>query len=263
MIELTALRDYEDELGNTISSPTEFAKNITVKFRGENNRVVVDPEAKITRLDLVFDCDNGTLVIGASKKKGFHFNIRVGQDATVRIGRDVTTTGRCLISAVEGVTVSLGDDVMIASGNQIRADDGHAIFDVRSGKRVNPAKDITVGNHVWIGAQATLLAGARIGDGSVIGFGALVNRKIPNNVIAVGSPAKVVRKNIAWERPHLSFHKPPYKPDASSITKTEAYWNYTVDEHEDAATQMPAVQMAEPQGLVQRAAQKLGKITGS
>lgn len=263
MIELTALRDYKDEHGNTITSATEFTTNITVKFRGQNNRVLVDPEANIGRLDLVFDCDNGTLIIGPSQKKGSNFNIRVGEDATVRIGRDVTTTGRCLISAVEGVTVSLGDDVMIASGNQIRADDGHAIFDVKSGKRVNPAKDITVGNHVWIGAQAALLAGAKIGDGSVIGFGNLVNRKIPNNVIAVGDPAKVVRKNIAWERPHLSFHKPPYKPDASAITKTEEYWNYTDSEHENAATQMPAVQMAEPQGLVRRAAQKLGKITGS
>lgn len=254
MIELSALRDYEDEQGNKIQSPTEFSDKINIKFRGKNNQVLVDPDAKINRLDLVFDCDNGTLLIGPSTKRGFHFNIRVGQDATVRIGKDVTTTGRCLISAVEGVTVSLGDDVMIASGNQIRADDGHAIFDVKSGNRINPAKDISVGNHVWIGAQATLLAGATIGDGSVIGFGSLVNGKIPNNVIAVGTPARVVRKDIAWERPHLSYHQPPYKPDASTITKTEAYWNYT----EDEPVQSPA-----PMGLVQRAASTIEKLTGN
>ncbi|MGP9816127.1 acyltransferase [Glutamicibacter sp. 363] len=263
MIELTALSSYEDELGNRIESPTVFEKNITIKIRGKNNRVLVDPEAKIGRLDLVFDCDNGTLLIGPSKKKGWQLNIRIGQDATVQIGRDLTTTAKALVSAVEGVTVRFGDDVMIASGNQFRADDGHPIFDVKTGKRINPAKDITVGSHVWIGAQAALLAGASIGDGSVIGYRSLVTGKIPNNVIAAGTPARVLRRNIAWERPHLSFHTPPYKPDASTVTKSQAYWNNTVEAQEHAAIAMPQVQRQLPKNLIRRAAAKIGRITGA
>ncbi|WP_159611359.1 acyltransferase [Glutamicibacter sp. JC586] len=156
-------------------------------------------------------------------------NIRIGEDATVKIGADLTTTTMFIDSAVEGVTVSFGDDEMIASQNQFRADDGHPIFDVSTGKRVNPAKDFIVGNHVWIGAKATLLGGAKIGDGSVIGFGSIVTKRIPNNVIVVGAPAKVVRQSIAWERLHLSFAAPPYKPDASTVKKSEKYWNKTVD----------------------------------
>lgn len=80
---------------------------------------------------------------------------------------------------------------------------------------------------MWFGAQAVALAGADVGDGSVIGFRSIVNKKIPNNCIAVGSPAKVVRRNIAWERPHLSFVAPPYKPEASTVTKSEEFWNPT------------------------------------
>lgn len=177
------------------------------------------------------DCDNGTLIVGPSSKKALQMNIRIGEDSIVKIGANVTTTSMPIVSAVEGSTVSFGDDVMIASQNQFRADDGHPIFDIATGKRVNPAKDIIVGNHVWIGAKATLLGGAKIGDGSVIGFGSIVTKEIPNNVIAVGSPAKVVRKNIAWERPHLSFVAPPYKPDVSTVKKSEKYWNATVDLH--------------------------------
>lgn len=248
---LTALTNYQDDHGNIIQSPTKFDKNIEIKIRGKNNRIIVDPKARIAKLLVTFDCDNGTLIIGPNSKRGFQMNIRIGQDATVKIGADLTTTTMPKVSAVEGVTVSFGDDVMIASQNQFRADDGHPIFDVRTGKRVNHAKDIKVGNHVWIGAQATLLAGAEVGDGSVIGFGSIVTKKIPNNCIAVGSPARVVRRNIAWERPHLSFVAPPYKPDVSTVEKSDAYWNET-----DVPEVIP---MAVPEpGFIERIMLKLG-----
>lgn len=54
---------------------------------------------------------------------------------------------------------------MIATENELRADDGHPIFDVLTGMRINEAKDITAGNHMWIGKRAVLLRGATIGDG--------------------------------------------------------------------------------------------------
>ena len=47
---------------------------------------------------------------------------------------------------------------------------------------------------MWIGANSTILAGAHIGDGSVIGAGSVVTRDIPSNVIAVGNPCKVLRE---------------------------------------------------------------------
>lgn len=227
MKKLTVLSDYNDDQGNTISSPTTFSNNIAITIRGNNNRIIVDRGARINRLTVIFDCDNGTVIIGPSRRHGFSMSIQLGEDSTVKIGADVTTTNTCIVNAAEGSSVIFGDDVMIASQNQFRSHDGHPIFDVATGKRVNPSKDIIVGNHVWFGAQAIALAGANIGDGSVIGFGSIVTRRIPNNCIAVGSPARVVRKSIAWERPHLSFVAPPYKPDAGSVVKSEKYWNRT------------------------------------
>ena len=56
------------------------------------------------------------------------------------------------------------------------------------------AKPITIGNNVWIGAGATILAGVTIGDNSVIGAGSVVSKSIPSNVIAVGVPCKVMRE---------------------------------------------------------------------
>ena len=53
---------------------------------------------------------------------------------------------------------------------------------------------ITVGNSVWIGANVTVLPGVTIGNYVIIGAGSVVNRDIPDGVIAVGVPCKVIRK---------------------------------------------------------------------
>ena len=56
----------------------------------------------------------------------------------------------------------------------------------------------------------------------------VVTGPIPNNCVAVGTPARVVRRDVAWERPHLSMAQPPYKPDGDSVPRS-AYWNATRD----------------------------------
>ncbi|WP_305785965.1 acyltransferase [Symbioplanes lichenis] len=224
---VTTLADYSDERGNKIIHGNTTTNNVKINFRGTGNTLVVSPNASIGKLEVHFDCNNAVLEIGGhSKVPSFRGWIRLGEDAKVRIGANVSMTNTCTISAVEGATITIGNDVMIASDNDIRADDAHPIFDVTTGERINPAQDITIGNHVWIAKRAVVLGGASIGDGSILGFGSLLTGKVPNNCVAAGTPARVIRENVAWERPHLSLTEPYYKPDASTVTKT-GYWNLT------------------------------------
>jgi acetyltransferase-like isoleucine patch superfamily enzyme len=223
---ITRLAPYEDDRGNAIEytgDPVE--QGVAIKFTGSNNRVRVASPVRIGRLQVDFDCDNGLLTIGASSGvPAFSTTMRIGQDSSVRIGANVSTTSAVSISATEGTTVTIGNDVMFASGNEVRADDGHPIFDVTTGKRVNVSKSITIGDHVWLGRLSAVLGGARIGNGTVIGYGSIVTGRIPNNCVAVGTPARPVRYDTAWERPHLSLVRPYYKPDASTVTRTP-YWH--------------------------------------
>lgn len=228
-VTLKKITAYEDENGNRIeyagSAPIDTS--INVLFRGRNNVLTVSDAARIQRLYLRFDAHNGRCRIGASTGvAALKAGIRVGQDSEVLLGDNVSTTSSVDISAVEGASVTLGNDVMIAIGVRIRSDDGHPIFDVNDGKRVNVSRSIEVGNHVWLGIDSLLLGGAKIGDGSVVGARALVTQEFPNNCVVAGVPAKMIRKDIAWERPHLSVVPPYYKPDASTVNKSE-YWGHT------------------------------------
>lgn len=225
-VTLHSIAAYEDENGNRIVFEGETPKTsgITVLFRGKNNVLNVSTDARIHKMYWRFDSDNGWCRIGANHGVSpLKAGIRVGQDSSVELGDNVSTTAHVDISAVEGTSVTIGDDVMIATGVRIRTDDGHPIFHIATGKRVNISKSISIGDHVWLAIDALILGGACIGEGSVVGARALVTREFPNNCVIAGVPAAVIRRDIAWERPHLSLVPPYYKPDASTVRRS-AYW---------------------------------------
>ena len=58
---------------------------------------------------------------------------------------------------------------------------------------IETSKSITIGNSVWIGANATICEGVTIGDHAVIGAGVVVLHDIPENTIVAGVPAKEIR----------------------------------------------------------------------
>lgn len=77
----------------------------------------------------------------------------------------------------------------------IRDSDNHIIKEPGFMK----TKPIIIGNHVWIGMNAIILKGVKIGDGAIVSAGAVVNRDIPENTLVGGVPAKIIKENICWE----------------------------------------------------------------
>ena len=56
------------------------------------------------------------------------------------------------------------------------------------------AAPIHIGNRVWIGAHATILAGVTVGENSIIAAGAVVTKDVPANTIVGGVPAKIIKE---------------------------------------------------------------------
>ena len=75
--------------------------------------------------------------------------------------------------------------------------------------------DIVIGNDVWIGFEAVVLAGVKIGDGAIIGTRAVVTKDVPPYSIVGGIPAKVIRKR--------------YSPDIIEQLLSLRWWDWTKD----------------------------------
>jgi lipopolysaccharide O-acetyltransferase len=98
--------------------------------------------------------------------------------------------------------VEIGNNVLISSKTYI-ADHNHGRYvgndqsdpDTPPGAReLTPDKAVVIGDNVWIGEQVSILAGATIGRGSVIGANSVVAGNIPPYSIAVGAPARVIKR---------------------------------------------------------------------
>ncbi|WP_125769883.1 sugar O-acetyltransferase [Companilactobacillus furfuricola] len=89
--------------------------------------------------------------------------------------------------------ITIGAGAFIAPG-VVFACSGHSLDPKkRVEEGIGTSAPITLKENVWIGANVTVLAGVTIGKNSVIGAGSVVNKDIPDNVVAVGSPCKVLR----------------------------------------------------------------------
>lgn len=109
----------------------------------------------------------------------------------IEIGENFYTNHNCVI--LDGAKVVFGDNVFIAP-NCVFSTAGHPLDAEQRNKGLEYAYPITVGDNVWFGASVTVLPGVKIGSNTVIGAGSLVNRDIPDGVVAVGSPCRVLRK---------------------------------------------------------------------
>ena len=112
----------------------------------------------------------------------------------LEIGDGTSIAGHCVISAA--LCVRIGRRVTIARGVYI-ADHSHAYerVDVAiKDQGIAGVAPVSIGDGAWIGENAVLSAGVRVGAGAVIGANAVVTTDIPPHTVAIGSPARAVRR---------------------------------------------------------------------
>jgi acetyltransferase-like isoleucine patch superfamily enzyme len=123
----------------------------------------------------------------------------LGPEGEVRVG-DYCTIAGAIISS--NGRVLIGDYALI-SYHVVMADSFAAVPPAPDGategdpESSTPQTGIIIGENVWIGARAVLLAGARVGEGAIIGAATTVDCEVPPYAIVGGNPARVV----GWARP--------------------------------------------------------------
>lgn len=121
------------------------------------------------------------------------FSYITARHASVTIGSYSMISHRVFI--VGKGNIIIGDNCMIGINTQLISSN-HDYFNISVPYYEIPelAEDIHIENNVWIGSQCVILPGVRVGEGSVIGAGAIVTKSISPNTLAAGNPAAAIRK---------------------------------------------------------------------
>src|SRR4029453_17058357 len=94
---------------------------------------------------------------------------------------------------LDTATVTIGDDVQMGPNVQLLTTT-HPIEPGPRRDKWEAAEPIVIGDNVWLGGGVIVCPGVTIGENTVVGAGAVVTRDLPANVVAVGSPARVIKQ---------------------------------------------------------------------
>lgn len=155
-------KDLCYEFNNTKPSDKDEQEKIIRKLFGGTK--------EIFNIEAPFFCDYG-------------YNISIGDNFFVNHNTVI----------LDCASVNIGNNVFIGPNCGIYTVNHPLDKDTRN-EGLEYAHSIDIGDNVWIGGGVTILPGVTIGDNSVIASGSVVNKDIPNNVLAAGVPCKVIKR---------------------------------------------------------------------
>jgi acetyltransferase-like isoleucine patch superfamily enzyme len=133
-----------------------------------------------------------------------------GQNKVLHFGKNIQMNDYVHITAMSNVTI--GDNVLMASKIYI-SDCTHGSYagdeydshpDSIPKDRIQSSKPVIIEDNVWLGEFVSVLPGVTIGKGTIVGANSVVSKSLPEYVIAVGTPAKPIKKynfkSQRWEK---------------------------------------------------------------
>ena len=144
---------------------------VVLDAKGTGNRGIAVGTGVFLGRGTILSCKDGDIVLGDHTNIGF--NCEVFSASSVTVGR------HGLFAAYT---------YLVGGGHEFERADVPVVEQGRS------SRGITLGDNVWLGTGAKVLDGVRIGNGVVVGAGAVVTEDLPDGAVAVGIPARVVRR---------------------------------------------------------------------
>ena len=172
-----------------------------MSINGRNNKIVVceDGSNLVNKLRISIVGNNNTIYIG---KNNYIKNLQLiieDDNNEIRIGDNNSFSGSMQIAALEGTSIKIGNDCLFSSNIYARSSDSHVVYNAVTGERINNAKDILIGDRVWIGQNVTVIKNSVIPEDCIVGVGSIINIVfLEGKCILAGNPAKVVKRNIKW-----------------------------------------------------------------
>lgn len=180
-----------------IESQRQRAKELCFDY---NNTRPLDTTRKDALLTQLLGSRGKSLWMEAPIHFAYGCNTHIGDHVYANFNLTVVDDGECRI----------GSYVMFAP-NVVISTTGHPIAPAMRDKGAQFSLPVVIRDHVWIGANVTIMPGVTIGENSVIGAGSVVTRDIPANVVACGVPCRVMRpitpEDARYYRPGMEINE--------------------------------------------------------
>lgn len=194
------------DAGNTVNGAFDIPKKgAFFSFSGTGNVLDVADDIHLVSGQWVLMDGSKIRIANGCLLRGL---IRADTASVVRIGKRVRMHREVKIHAAEGRTITIGSGCLF-SNVVVRTSDLHSIIDIETGKRTNFAKDVRIGPRVWLAEDVNVYKGANIGAGSIIGARSTVYGNVPENCLAIGTPALPKKFGVTWDRKLLSVDDLP------------------------------------------------------
>jgi acetyltransferase-like isoleucine patch superfamily enzyme len=168
-----------------------FGRNVVIRHPHKmkiGNHVIIDDNCVLDAKG----CQGMDFVIGDNVilSRGCILSAKNGK---LSVGDNTNFGANCLVYAVKNL--SIGRDTLFAAqcyvGGSMYYFDRPDIAPIQQGSYAN---GVSIGDGCWLGAGVKVIDGVKVGDGVILGTGAVVNKDIEPFSVAVGVPAKVIKK---------------------------------------------------------------------
>ena len=212
-----------------IGTPPEIDAKSLVRFKGTGNVLFCEEGVSLKASKINFNGSNGLIALGRNKHP-YNANLTTYTNCSIVMGRDIYFNGLFHAIASEERFIAIGDGCLMSFGIWVRTADPHLVYSLETHERINPSRDVLIGDHVWIGQNATILKGTSIGSGSIVGAGAVVaGKSIESNESWAGNPARRVASGIFWT--DSSVHNWTEKQTKKNNTCSPEGFAYAPDGH--------------------------------
>jgi len=167
-------QDHKISIGRKTS-----LKNVRFRISGRNHRIVISE-----------DC---CFIEGGS----FWME---DENGLIHISAGATFVNAHFAATEDNSQILIGADCMFSYDIDVRTSDSHPVLDL-AGNRLNPAKNVHIEDHVWVGEHCSILKGVHLQAHTVVGIRSTVTRSFDEgNIVIGGSPAKILKRGTTWSR---------------------------------------------------------------
>ena len=174
-------------------------KNCQIIVEGFNNVLYIDKSTLLRDSYIKIEGNNNKIFIGNNCcLKNLTIDMK-NENSVIKIGNK-TSIEEARITSFEPYKIEIGKDCMFSANIVIMNTDVHKIYDIDTGLKTNEGKEISIGDHVWLGIRTIILKGVSIGDNAIVAAGSIVTKDVKANTIVSGNPAKQIKENKNWSR---------------------------------------------------------------